>query len=763
MQLVAYSKNPIIKFIQQAIVPPKKTFEEISSSEISQYYTAYNILPYNPDTLSNKEGKFAIYDKMRKDEQVKVCLAIRKLALLADSYTLSPASDAPEHIEQCEFINYNLEQMKGTIEDKIYKMLQAYDYGFSITEKLLYYIDRGKYKGKIGLKNLKTRKPHNFDFKTDNHGNLLEVWQWSGTLKFDPVNFVLFPYNAEWDNPYGNSDLIQAYRAWWSKDLIMKFWNIYIERYGHPFLSFKYDPENISAQTRNVLTELLNNVQSRSSFAYPKDLEMELKEVIKGGEDIFDKAIIQRDKAIAKALLLPGLMGFTETSSGSFALGKKQFDVFYLIVKFAQQEFAESIMAEQIIRPLIDMNYANVEVYPVWKFGSANIDDQVSKGNLLKILIDAGIMNGEEDWVREYVSIPRQPEGFVSSRTKQLEDLIAQLKEKKAIEGVGERGGRETIKRREEEEKGREGKIREERLSAFLFADGDRPSVITSYEKKVAFANIENTIEVDCTLTGLDKMKRVFTETFEEIKTQFEKNPIKSADNIEYSLYLKKYQTYFEWTFQDTFSLALKRGSLSALEEIGSVKQMALHVDLRTMPPVQALAYIKGKSQNNAGKLVNYMSEEIKKILFNSIKAGKSSNETISDMAGLFDEWQNTNEIKDGKLLTPSRLETVLRTGSADAFNVGRLNAFLDPQIEGFVEAFLYSAILDGRTTELCGDELDGLIIRADDSRVARLNPPNHWNCRSLLVPITAHDEKYEVWDDSEIDVAMAQIPKDFK
>jgi len=181
------------------------------------------------------------------------------------------------------------------------------------------------------------------------------------------------------------------------------------------------------------------------------------------------------------------------------------------------------------------------------------------------------------------------------------------------------------------------------------------------------------------------------------------------------------------------------------------------------MPPVQALAYIKGKSQNNAGKLVNYMSEEIKKILFNSIKAGKSSNETISDMAGLFDEWQNTNEIKDGKLLTPSRLETVLRTGSADAFNVGRLNAFMDPQIEGFVEAFLYSAILDGRTTELCGDELDGLIIRADDSRVARLNPPNHWNCRSLLVPITAHDEKYEVWDDSEIDVAMAQIPKDFK
>ena len=134
MQLVAYSKNPIIKFIQQAIVPPKKTFEEISSSEISQYYTAYNILPYNPDTLSNKEGKFTIYDKMRKDEQIKVCLTIRKLALLADSYTLSPASDAPEHVEQCEFIKYNLEQMKGTIEDKIYKMLQAYDYGFSVTE-----------------------------------------------------------------------------------------------------------------------------------------------------------------------------------------------------------------------------------------------------------------------------------------------------------------------------------------------------------------------------------------------------------------------------------------------------------------------------------------------------------------------------------------------------------------------------------------------------------------------------------------------------
>ncbi|OQC23315.1 MAG: hypothetical protein BWX71_02101 [Deltaproteobacteria bacterium ADurb.Bin072] len=56
--------------------------------------------------------------------------------------------------------------------------------------------------------------------------------------------------------------------------------------------------------------------------------------------------------------------------------------------------------------------------------------------------------------------------------------------------------------------------------------------------------------------------------------------------------------------------------------------------------------------------------------------------------------------------------------------------------MRGFVEAFEYSAILDDRTSEVC-EALDGKILRDFGS----LQPPNHFMCRSLLIPVTQVDD----------------------
>ena len=78
---------------------------------------------------------------------------------------------------------------------------------------------------------------------------------------------------------------------------------------------------------------------------------------------------------------------------------------------------------------------------------------------------------------------------------------------------------------------------------------------------------------------------------------------------------------------------------------------------------------------------------------------------------------------------------TIARTNASDAFNSGRMNFFQSDDIRPLIEAYQYSAIIDNVTTEYC-ESHDGQIIYPNDPAFGTMNPPNHFNCRSLLIPI---------------------------
>jgi SPP1 gp7 family putative phage head morphogenesis protein len=95
-----------------------------------------------------------------------------------------------------------------------------------------------------------------------------------------------------------------------------------------------------------------------------------------------------------------------------------------------------------------------------------------------------------------------------------------------------------------------------------------------------------------------------------------------------------------------------------------------------------------------------------------------------------------------------------MRTTTFEAINEARYEYFSDPALEGFVEALEYSAILDDRTTDLC-QSLNGRVYALDSEEWAQFNPPNHYNCRSLLIPITQRDG----WEPSEPTEALDLKP----
>ena len=93
----------------------------------------------------------------------------------------------------------------------------------------------------------------------------------------------------------------------------------------------------------------------------------------------------------------------------------------------------------------------------------------------------------------------------------------------------------------------------------------------------------------------------------------------------------------------------------------------------------------------------------------------------------------------------PAYLNTLIRTNTFEALNEARFAAFEDPDLAGMVVAYEYSAILDNNTTEIC-QALDDGIWSQDNPIWETHRPPNHYNCRSLLVPILVTDN----WDGVE-------------
>lgn len=78
-------------------------------------------------------------------------------------------------------------------------------------------------------------------------------------------------------------------------------------------------------------------------------------------------------------------------------------------------------------------------------------------------------------------------------------------------------------------------------------------------------------------------------------------------------------------------------------------------------------------------------------------------------------------------------IERYSRTKNTEVMNNARLAYFEDT---GVVSAYQFSAILDDRTSDVCAG-LDGVIMEGSDVAV----PPLHFNCRSLLIPITKYEE----------------------
>jgi len=156
------------------------------------------------------------------------------------------------------------------------------------------------------------------------------------------------------------------------------------------------------------------------------------------------------------------------------------------------------------------------------------------------------------------------------------------------------------------------------------------------------------------------------------------------------------------------------------------------------------LSWVKAQADLSARKEAEDLLNQIKIAVSNAMVKGKSENELMAIVNDVFER-------------NIARINTIVRTNTTSFYNKGHVNQIY--AAKDFVPKVQYSAILDGRTTERC-TRLDGTITEVNSSLFDEIQPPQHFNCRSILVPVTKIDiqEKPEDFKTTDKDKILSII-----
>lgn len=395
------TKPPAKRYAKEIVAKAKP--DQFTSGEISTVEGLWwgRLSHYNPDDLVGKKG-LQIYNKMLKDEQVKAALHAKMMAVISSGHDVLPPEvpegDKEMADETADFMTFNFEEMEGSIDSKLLEMMSAMPYGFAVGEKVLRLIDYGDYDGKVGLKALKFRKPWSIDFDQDTYGNLLPDGILQAEKRLPADKFVRCVYQKTWDNPYGDSDLRVCYRPWWSKDVIMKYMAIALERFGEPIADISHTG-TITPPQRADLQAFGRNLQSRSVLIHPDNITLDFHYPSPRTSEAFIPAIKLYDSQISRGILMPALLGMSgEQAAGSFARSGTEFDVFLWIIAYLRG-WIETTVNEQIVKPLIDLNYeVTGGMYPAFRFRAMTEETkQKTFDNWLKAIQVKAFENRLED------------------------------------------------------------------------------------------------------------------------------------------------------------------------------------------------------------------------------------------------------------------------------------------------------------------------------------------------------------------------------
>lgn len=339
--------------------------EEIATRKGAiDFYSLGMYLP-NPDSVLKKQGKdITVYNELLTDAHLGGCVTSRKSGVLSLEWSIDRGKAKSRQAKLIEDVFKNLD-----LESIISEILNAPLYGYQALEVI--WENTGNYilpKAIIG-------KPQEwFVFGEKNDLRLRTKSNYNGEPVADK-KFLLAQHEATYKNPYGFPSLSRCFWPITFKRGGMKFWVIFSEKYGMPFLVGKH-PRGEAQSEIDKLADMLEAMAQDAVAVIPDDSSVEIQEA--GGKgasaDIYAKLLEFCKAEVSIAILGQNLT--TEVKGGSYAAAESHMQVRKDIID-ADKKLVEKIL-NQLIKWIAELNFnSSYPVFSMWE--EEDVDKNLSE------------------------------------------------------------------------------------------------------------------------------------------------------------------------------------------------------------------------------------------------------------------------------------------------------------------------------------------------------------------------------------------------
>lgn len=292
--------------------------------DITRGYTGPLLEPYDSVLRNRGAGDLLIYEQVYSDPEVKSTLNQRQLAVTQCEWQVDAGGERPIDIEAAEFLRQQLHKIGW--DNVTTKMLMGVFYGYAVAE-IIYKPDGDR----MGIDAIKVRNRRRFRYGKEGDLRLLTMNQMYEGIPAEAPYFWNFCCGADNDDePYGQGLAHWLYWPVLFKRNGIKFWLIFLEKFGMPTAVGKYDAD-ADAGERSKLLQATRAIQTDSGIIMPKGMELDLLEAARSGTADYKTLQDAMDATIQKVVL--GQTASTQGTPGKMGNENLQSDVRDDIIK----------------------------------------------------------------------------------------------------------------------------------------------------------------------------------------------------------------------------------------------------------------------------------------------------------------------------------------------------------------------------------------------------------------------------------------------
>lgn len=355
------------------------------------------------------------YRQVLKEPTVKAALLGKIFAVSQLDLQMAAGDKTPWGQNIANFNRDNIAKSKGGTRHVVESMLfGALLDGYSVSEKVRAPAERGKWKGKVVLKHLKSKDTQysagmaglgvftpgasgwgRVQITVDEFKNVVGIYAGSPNEgeEFNPNDFVVFTYLKLFESPLGMSDMRAINRASSCKEAAIKLRMIFLDKYTGPYLVGKHNNET----TKLFMEAAFKKARAAGYISIPEGSEVEVINLAMSGTADFKSAIDDFDREILigiQGAFLHIFEGQVADGRGDTSIHKGQSDLF---VWYLAQLCADAIN-EQIVPDFTDLNFPGKPELPTASLGGVDPAAVVAELGVGEKLRSNGVPTSADQW-----------------------------------------------------------------------------------------------------------------------------------------------------------------------------------------------------------------------------------------------------------------------------------------------------------------------------------------------------------------------------